>query len=67
MFRQHGIRVHPVTICSAARINKGLVMESAAEKLLSLGKLLHAFVEKNPGTVIKIERDGVDALQLLFI
>ena len=67
IFREHGLRVHPVTLCRAAGIVKGLALSVASEKMSSLGCLLHAFVQKNPGTQIKVERDGFDALQRLFI
>jgi hypothetical protein len=42
---------------------KGLVMQTASEKMQGLGKLLQAFNHKNPGTVIKVNRDGDYALQ----
>lgn len=67
VFRQHGIIVHPVTMCRATAIVKGLVLKTAAEKMAGLGKLLHAFVDKNPGSVVKVDRDASNCLQRLFI
>jgi hypothetical protein len=40
-----------------------MVMHTAASKLLGLGKLLQSFMHKNPGSVIKVERDAEDSLQ----
>jgi hypothetical protein len=63
IYREHGLRMNPVTVCRASCIVKGLVMDTAASKLLGLGKLLQSFVHKNPGSVIKVERDAEDAWQ----
>ncbi len=65
--RELGIRVNPVTMCRASNMVKGLVMQTVSEKMQGLGKLLQAFIHKNPGTVIKVDRAGDYALQRLFI
>ncbi len=67
IFREHGIRVNPVTVCRAACIVREMAMDTAASKLMGLGKLLQSFMHKNPGSAIKVERDAEDALQSFFI
>ena len=67
VFREHGIRVSMPTICRAMLYVKGLALETAQQQMQSLGKLLQAFVEKNPGSLVSLEKDKDNNLTRLFI
>ena len=67
VFREHGIHVSMPTMCRAAMHVKGLALEAAQQQLQSLGKLLQAFVEKNPGSLVVVEKDKDNNLTRLFI
>ena len=67
VFREHGIRLSMSSLCRAAQHVKGLALASAQKQLLSLGKLLQAFVEKNPGSLVVAEKDKDNNLTRLFI
>ena len=67
VFRDHGIHVPIATLGRASLIVKGLAMDTAQKQLMSLGKLLQAFVAKNPGSNVIVERDSNDQLTRFFI
>ena len=46
---------------------KGLEKSAQHTKLQELGKLLQAFGEKNPNSVLHVEKDADNRLQRLFI
>ena len=67
VFREHGIHVPTATLGKAAMVVKCLEAQGAQNQMASLGKLLQAFVAKNPGSIVIVERDSDNHLTRLFI
>jgi hypothetical protein len=53
------------TICKAMHSVKGLDQYAQHSKLQELGKLLQAFVEKHPNSVVHVEKDANDQFRRL--
>jgi hypothetical protein len=65
--QDYGVKVAFSTICKAMQSVKGLEKSAQHTKLQDLGKLLQAFAEKNPNSVLHVEKDANNQLHRLFI
>jgi hypothetical protein len=67
VIERHGFTVHPMKMKRARNHAQRATTRQASADLLNLGKLCEAFMIKNPGSRITIEKAGADVLHRIFI
>ena len=65
--QRHGFSLSAKKMYHARNHRVGATLQQAEHDLLSLGALCEAFVLKNPGSIIRIEKSDTNELKRIFI